>query len=183
MSAENRWADEEAWWTMGAAEARRRMSPVCLMVFPEGVMQGDQIIAGLADSPRWDSVRITDRRMAEQGDIVVLAYRAQAVRGGELGGRGAGAGAAGGRAESRAERDASDGAASDSAAADVTNADLAAADSTTARGAAADTSNASETIRDVLCSSTWLRAGGDWLMVQHQQTQHQQKRAAPRAEG
>lgn len=108
MSAENRWADEDAWWTMGAAEARRRMSPVCLMVFPEGVMQGDQIVAGLADAPRWDSVRITDRRMAEQGDIVVLAYRAQARRGG--------------------------------------------------------------TRRDVLCSSTWLRAGGDWLMVQHQQT-------------
>ena len=108
MSAENRWADEEAWWTLGAAEARRRMSPVCIMVFAEAVMQGPQIVAGMADSPRWDRVQITERRMAEQDEVVVLAYRARAMR----------------------------------------------------RGAE----------RDVLCSSTWLRSEGDWLMVQHQQT-------------
>lgn len=82
MSIGNCWADEEAWWTMGAAEARRRMHPSCLMVFPQGVMQGEAILAALDAAPRWQSVAMTDRRALETGDLVVLTYRADAERNG-----------------------------------------------------------------------------------------------------
>lgn len=105
---EERWHDEEALWTLGAAEAARRIAPVCIMVFPEGVMQGQQILDGMKQGSRWQNLRISDRHTSELGDTMVLAYRA------------------------RASRDGQD--------------------------------------RDVLCSSTWVRQGGDWKLVQHQQS-------------
>ena len=77
---EDRWADEEAWWTMGAAEARRRMHPSCVMVFPEGLMQGEAILSGMDAGPRWDSVSMTGRHAVETEDCVVLAYRATVAR-------------------------------------------------------------------------------------------------------
>lgn len=105
---ENRWADEAAWWTMGAAEARRRMHPACVMVFASGAMQGETILAAMDSVPRWSSVSISDRRTVETEDCVVLAYRADAMRGGQA--------------------------------------------------------------HAALCSSTWVRQGGDWQLIQHQQT-------------
>ncbi len=75
---DTRWADEEAWWTMGSAEARRRMHPSCVMAFAGGLMQGDDILAAMDSAQRWDSVVMTDRVMVETGDCVVLAYRAEA---------------------------------------------------------------------------------------------------------
>ena len=74
------WRQEDIWWTMGAAEAARRMAPNCVMVFPEGIIQGADILARLSLGPRWDSVAMTDRHMAESGDLAVLAYRAEARR-------------------------------------------------------------------------------------------------------
>ncbi|WBU59163.1 DUF4440 domain-containing protein [Paracoccus albus] len=74
------WQLEEGWWLHGAAEAARHMAPNCLMVFPEGIMQGQDIIDGLASAPRWQSVTMTDRFVAESGEITVLAYRAAARR-------------------------------------------------------------------------------------------------------
>ena len=76
------WRHEEIWWTMGPAEAARRMAPNCIMVFPDGIVQGEDILARLSSGPRWDSVAMTDRHMAESGDLVVLAYRAEARRAG-----------------------------------------------------------------------------------------------------
>ncbi|MBA4492671.1 nuclear transport factor 2 family protein [Paracoccus sp. S1E-3] len=74
------WKLEEAWWLRGAAEAARHMAPNCIMVFPEGLLQGQEIIDGLAQATRWDGVTMTDRRVAESDDVVVLAYRAEALR-------------------------------------------------------------------------------------------------------
>lgn len=79
---EDRWADEEALWTLGAAETALRIAPVCIMVFPEGVMQGPQILAGMTQGSRWQNLRISDRHTSELGDTMVLAYRARATRGG-----------------------------------------------------------------------------------------------------
>ena len=77
------WALEEGWWTMGAAEARRRMHPSCVMVFASGILQGEAILAGIDTAPRWDSVQMTDRHGVETEDCVVLAYRAVATRQGK----------------------------------------------------------------------------------------------------
>lgn len=76
------WTLEEGWWLRGAAEAVRHMAPNCIMVFPEGILQGQEIIDGMASAPRWDGVTITDRRVAESDDVTVLAYRAEARRAG-----------------------------------------------------------------------------------------------------
>ncbi|MBB1492215.1 MULTISPECIES: nuclear transport factor 2 family protein [unclassified Paracoccus (in: a-proteobacteria)] len=75
---DNRWADEEALWTMGAAEAWRRMHPSCVMVFPKGLMQGGEVRTWLDAGRRWTAARLTDRRMVETEDCVVLAYRVTA---------------------------------------------------------------------------------------------------------
>ena len=88
---EERWADEEIWWTGGTPEARRRMLAGAVMVFPEGrdggggvmhggLMQGEAILAALDAAPRWETVAMNDRLAVETGDCVVLAYRAQARR-------------------------------------------------------------------------------------------------------
>ena len=76
----------------------------------DGIVQGEDILARLSAGPRWDSVAMTDRHMAESGDLVVLAYRAEARR-------------AVGR----------------------------------------------ESLRRVLCASSWLRLDG-WRLISHQQT-------------
>ena len=81
---------------MGAAEARRRMHPSCVMVLAGSVLQGEAILNGMDTAPRWDGVQMTDRHGVEtedavvpflgQGmnaafeDCVVLAYRAAATR-------------------------------------------------------------------------------------------------------
>lgn len=79
---EGLWALEEGWWLHGAAEAVRHMAPNCIMVFPEAVLQGQEVIEGLAQAARWDGVVMTDRRVAQSDDVVVLAYLAEARRAG-----------------------------------------------------------------------------------------------------
>lgn len=80
---EDRWADEEAWWTLGAAEARRRAHPSCVMALAQGLLQGEEIFAALDTTPRWQAVAMLERRVVEGEDAVVLAYRARAERQGE----------------------------------------------------------------------------------------------------
>ena len=75
---DNLWGLEESWWTMGAAEARHRMHPSCVMAFAAGLMQGDEILAAMDAGPRWEDVAMTGRLTVEGEDCVVLAYRAQA---------------------------------------------------------------------------------------------------------
>lgn len=77
---DNRWADEEALWTMGAGEAWRRMHPSCIVVRPEGAIQGAEVLALLNAGPRATKVWLTERLMVETEDCVVLAYRATVAR-------------------------------------------------------------------------------------------------------
>ena len=74
------WQAEETWWTMGAAEARRRMHPAALMVFGTGILQGEAILAGIDSAPRWETVEMADRHASETDSCAVLSYRAVARR-------------------------------------------------------------------------------------------------------
>lgn len=80
---EDRWADEEAWWTLGDAEARLRTHPSCVMAFARGLLQGDEIFAAMEPAARWEAVAMSDRHVVEGEDAVVLAYRARAERRGQ----------------------------------------------------------------------------------------------------
>ena len=77
--SENRWADETAWWTMGAAEARRRMHPACVMILPRGILQGRDILSAL-DGPRWEGVTLGERRFVETEDCICLLYTSPSPR-------------------------------------------------------------------------------------------------------
>ncbi|WP_134725891.1 nuclear transport factor 2 family protein [Paracoccus luteus] len=77
---EERWAEEESLWTMGAAEAWRNAHPACVMAFADGIVQGRAILARLDTGPRWKMIAMTDRHATEGEDCIVLAYRALATR-------------------------------------------------------------------------------------------------------
>lgn len=108
--ADELWREEREFWTLGVAEAMRKLDEGCLMAFgPTGILTRRRVIETLTEAPRWQEVTMTDRAVVETNDICVLAYRA------------------------------------------------------TARRAGADTYRA-------LCTTTWRRTGGDWRIIQHQQT-------------
>lgn len=76
-----RWQDEEALWTMGAAEFRRRLHPAALMVFgPTGILELTAATEMLARAPRWSEARLSERHLSQSDDVVVLAYRVTARR-------------------------------------------------------------------------------------------------------
>lgn len=78
------WGREEAFWTGSAAEAIGCLDPAALMVFgPTGILEGEAIPPTLRDAPRWDEVWMKGRHLLRSDDIVVLAYLAEAQRGGQ----------------------------------------------------------------------------------------------------
>ncbi|MFD1882551.1 DUF4440 domain-containing protein [Paracoccus pacificus] len=104
------WADEEAFWVLGAAEAGRRLDPACVMAFPQtGILQGQQILEALSRAPRWQAVDMTARHSAEGEGVVVIGYHAVARR-------------------------------------------------------------ADGEVYRAYCTSTWIRRGEDWRLIQHQQS-------------
>ena len=85
MADEAIWAAERALWTEGADRFRETLASDCVMAFaePVGILQGrETIIATLEHAPRWRSVAMTDTRTAVSDAVVVLAYRALALRDG-----------------------------------------------------------------------------------------------------
>jgi hypothetical protein len=77
------WAIEESLWLRGADAFATFVDPECLMVFaaPVGILQGERIIASLAQAPRWAQIDMTERMVAQAvADLVVLAYRAEGRR-------------------------------------------------------------------------------------------------------
>lgn len=79
------WRAEAAFWTDSAADAARRLDEAAIMVFgPTGILQGEAIAASLQDAPRWDEVQMTERHMTETADLAILAYRARALRQGQV---------------------------------------------------------------------------------------------------
>lgn len=77
------WAQEERLWLEGATGHRALMHPDCVMAFPgAGILRGAAILQGLEGAEPWRRVTMTDRAQARHGDTMVLAYRAEAWRGG-----------------------------------------------------------------------------------------------------
>ncbi|RDC68540.1 hypothetical protein DLJ49_19710 [Rhodovulum sp. 12E13] len=79
------WDLEERFWTGGADSARRMTARGAVFVFPypAGIIQGDAIWREKDVAQRWRSVEMSERYLAREGEIAVLAYRVSAERAGE----------------------------------------------------------------------------------------------------
>ena len=77
---------ERSLWIGEGDVYRRCVSPDCLMVVPEQpfVLRGEQAIEAVENTPRWSDVEISQLEIdrAQEG-LIVIAYRADASRGGE----------------------------------------------------------------------------------------------------
>ena len=87
MAATNSlWEREQRFWLDGSDFYREHMTRNALMVFPKpvGILKGDEVLQSLKGAPRWKSVDLDRRSIAEAGDTTVLAYEATGLReGGE----------------------------------------------------------------------------------------------------
>lgn len=86
MDDDRVWAFEEALWKGGADVYRASIDEACLMVLPAPpfIMSGEQAIATVTDTPRWDEVAFSDAQVRRpQEGLIVIAYRAEARRGDE----------------------------------------------------------------------------------------------------
>ncbi|MBT9382930.1 nuclear transport factor 2 family protein [Pseudooceanicola sp. CBS1P-1] len=73
------WQQERQLWTGDSARFARRLSPACLMAFPDGaILRGAEILRSLSAAPRWQAVEMHGQRLSEHHGAVVLAYRARA---------------------------------------------------------------------------------------------------------
>jgi hypothetical protein len=78
------WKAEEVMWTGGTDAFQRRMGPVCVMTFPGiGVLERDEILPTLAVAPRWSHIDMKEKHLAETDGMIVLGYRAYAIRDGD----------------------------------------------------------------------------------------------------
>ncbi len=87
MEDERIWEFERGLWTGGAECYRERIDDECVMVLPAPpfVMSGNEAIAAVSDTPRWEEVDFDHQRvMRPQEGLIVIAYAARARRqGGE----------------------------------------------------------------------------------------------------
>jgi len=80
------WSFEESLWTASPEHYRESIDDQCLMVLPAHpfVFTGEQSIAAVSQTPRWERVALTGRQVARpQEGLIVIAYQAQATRGEE----------------------------------------------------------------------------------------------------
>ncbi len=86
MEDQRVWAYEESLWTGDADHYRELVDDECVMVLPTipFVLSGTEAIEAVADTPRWQSVTISDGRiMRPQEGLIVIAYSAKAEGGGK----------------------------------------------------------------------------------------------------
>ena len=84
MDDDRVWTFEESLWTADLEHYRESIDDACLMVVPQPpyVLSGEQAIAAVADTPRWDEVTLTARQVSRpQEGLIVVAYHARASRG------------------------------------------------------------------------------------------------------
>jgi hypothetical protein len=83
MTVNDIWEKEKSFWLDGPAFYVDHMVADAQMVFPDpvGILKGDEILHGLKEAPRWQSVEIEEKTEASSGDTLVLAYRAAGRRG------------------------------------------------------------------------------------------------------
>lgn len=86
MDDDRVWRFEESLWTADAQHYQESIDDECLMVLPSPpfVYTGQQAIDAVKDTPGWDQVDLRDRQVARpQEGLIVVAYTAEAARGGE----------------------------------------------------------------------------------------------------
>ena len=76
------WEMEKSFWLDGSEFYERSMASDARMVFPSpvGILEGDKIVQGLKQGPRWETVDFENKTEAHLGDTAVIAYHATARR-------------------------------------------------------------------------------------------------------
>ena len=76
---------EELFWCGGTDIYRRHMHPDAVMRFPEpvGKLQSGEILESIEGAHRWANVEMLDVTVREDGDNLVLDYRAHGWRPGD----------------------------------------------------------------------------------------------------
>jgi len=84
MNLRKLWEMEEGFWMDGPEFYENSMASNARMVFPApvGILAGPEIIEGLRQAPRWNSVEFDHQTETELGDTAVLAYEASGHRDG-----------------------------------------------------------------------------------------------------
>lgn len=86
MDDDRVWSFEQSLWTGDAENYREKIDTECLMVVPTAshVLQAEDAIEAVADTPRWAKVTFTENRIVRpQEGLIVIAYFARAERQGE----------------------------------------------------------------------------------------------------
>ncbi|MCE6959886.1 nuclear transport factor 2 family protein [Cereibacter sphaeroides] len=76
------WSLEERLWTSGRDSARTMMASGAIVVlpYPDGILQGDGLWSHPAVNTGWRLVEMSNRTVARQGNVAVLAYRVRATK-------------------------------------------------------------------------------------------------------
>jgi hypothetical protein len=76
------WRLEENLWTSGRDSARTAMASGAIMIlpYPDGILQGDGLLSHPSVNSGWRAVEMSDRTIARQGNVAVLAYRVLAEK-------------------------------------------------------------------------------------------------------
>lgn len=75
------WNFEHSLWVASPEEYRAKVDDECQMVLPHPpfVLSGQEAIQAVIDTPRWDEVNLTERRVSRvQEGLIVVAYQAEA---------------------------------------------------------------------------------------------------------
>jgi hypothetical protein len=72
---------EKSFWTCGPSFYEEHLAADATMLFPAGLLRREQIVASIAETPRWQRVRIDDPYIAwPVPTVAVLTYQAAAAR-------------------------------------------------------------------------------------------------------
>ena len=80
------WSMEQEFWGAGVDFYRDHLAPDAKMLFPEpvGMLNRDEVIRSIDESPRWTRVEMEERsRVSLHPEVELLAYRARAWREGD----------------------------------------------------------------------------------------------------
>ena len=75
------WNFEHSLWVASPDDYRAKVDGDCQMVLPHPpyVLSGQAAIQAVIDTPRWDTVELTERRVSRpQEGLIVVGYRAEA---------------------------------------------------------------------------------------------------------
>lgn len=85
MDISKLWEMEKEFWLSGPDFYGSSMAPDARMVFPPpvGILAGEEIVEGLKQGPRWQSVDFDEKTETSLGVAAVLAYKATGNKDGE----------------------------------------------------------------------------------------------------